>query len=345
MFMLTRYSFACILLLGSSLLKAQDIHFSQTLMTPLLLNPAQAGSFSRMRVVTNQRSQWKSIVSPYTTSMVSFDMAVDQGNKGNKKGKLAFGSLVFYDKAGEARLRTFQANVYFAYHLKIARNNYLGAGIYGGFLQHQLDYSGLQWMNQFDGTGFNPSLPSNEPPLNNIRGTADFGAGINYSFKKGERYMSANDHKRLDAGLSVSHINRPVNSFYTSTERLDMKFTGYLSGIIGKQNSRFASLPQLIYMKQGAHAELILGTLLRYEVKEAPRHTNFVQASAISLGVHYRNKDAFIASVLIEISKFAIGLSYDITASKLNEGSGRPGAFEVSLRFLKPNPLSTHTVN
>jgi len=317
---------------------AQDIHFSQYTMTPLVLNPALTGSQNKMRGIINHRSQWGGIASPYVTSLVSWDMEI-KGNKKKKESAPAVGFTVLYDKAGESRLRTFQANFYYAYQLYLSRNSFLGAGLYGGYMQRSINYSGLQWMNQFDGNAFNPSLSSGEPVGTNAINGFDAGGGINYNYRKGDRYYTANDSKRVDVGISVSHINRPRNSFYTNSERLEMKYTAYFNALIGVGNSRLSMAPQLIYQRQKQQTEILIGMMARYRLNEHSIYTGFRKSSAISFGLHYRNGDAVIPSVLFEISGIAIGLSYDATVSKLSGGNGRPGALELALRFSRPDPF------
>src|ERR1051325_5981967 len=41
--------------------QAQDIHFSQYNLTPLAINPAQAGAYKTIEVIANYKSQWTSI--------------------------------------------------------------------------------------------------------------------------------------------------------------------------------------------------------------------------------------------------------------------------------------------
>ena len=65
---------AIFILFSSGNLIAQDIHFSQVNMTPLLLNPAQAGAEASMRGTVNYRNQWSSVTSPFVTIAAAFDM-------------------------------------------------------------------------------------------------------------------------------------------------------------------------------------------------------------------------------------------------------------------------------
>lgn len=332
-----------IIILSAALFKsgcvyAQDIHFSQTEMTHLLLNPAQAGAESKMRGILNHRNQWSSVASAYVTSALSWDMEIPNKNK-SKKGFSAVGITIFHDKAGDAQMNTFQGNISYAYHVYLTEKSTLGAGFYGGFAQHSIDFSALQWTSQYDGTSFNSLLPSGETEASNSFSRIDAGAGVHYEYGKGERYMTANDQMRYQAGISFFHVNRPKNSFFGSDEKLEMKITGYTSALIGIGNSNFSVGPGIVYFRQGKMSELILGSKFRYSLKDESKYTGFEHAKAISLGAHFRNKDAVIASVFFETGKFSIGVSYDINVSALKTASGGKGGYEISLRFLNPNPF------
>ena len=53
----------------------QGIHFSQWYETPLLLNPANAGSyFGDYRANVNYRNQWATVGNSYKTIFASFDL-------------------------------------------------------------------------------------------------------------------------------------------------------------------------------------------------------------------------------------------------------------------------------
>ncbi len=322
-----------------SALHSQDIHFSQVWMTPLLLNPAQAGSEANLRGILNHRNQWSSVASPYITSGLSWDMMIPQKEK-KAKGFHAVGLNLFYDKAGNAQMKTFEGNFAYAYHVHLNENSTLGAGFSGGFVQHSIDYSGLQWMNQYNGLAYDPSLSAGEP-LDTKTAFTQLGlsGGLHYAYGKGERYMTANDQLSYNGGISVHHVNRPENSFYSADEKLNMKVVAYATAAAGISNSNFFLVPSIVYTGQGKSSEFILGSMFRYTLRDESRYTGFAHASALSLGVHYRSQDAVITSVLFEIAGYSICISYDINVSGLNTASNGRGGFEISLRFLNPNPF------
>ncbi len=72
---------------------------------------------------------------------------------------------------------------------------------------------------------------------------------------------------------------------------------------------------------------------------EASKFTNLKDASAVSAGVFYRNRDAVIIKGMFEWQNYALGIAYDLNTSSLAEVSKRKGGFEIFLRFVNPSPF------
>ena len=315
-------------------LQGQDIHFSQTTMTPLFLNPAQAGAESPIRGSVHYRNQWSSVTSPFVTMAASFDMEIPRSEK-PVHGFSAAGISFFHDKAGDAVATNWQVALYYAYHVLLSENSTLGAGFSGGYAGQNLRYEDLQWGNQYNGTHFDPNLSSREPvaSFSAVNGF-DLGAGLHYQYGKRERYMTANDKVRVQAGISAAHLTQPSVSYYGIDEELAIRFTGYANALFGLGNSNLSLAPSLVYSKQSSQSEMLAGAMVRYGFKEDSRHTGFEHSSALWLGLHFRTKDAVVPSLLFEKGNLAAAISYDINISGLDVASSSQGGFEISLRFI-----------
>ena len=91
---------------------AQDIHFSQFNVAPMVYNPALAGGFDGdIRFIGNQRTQWRSVTAPYSTIGVSADF--------NHKNQPLMGSAfsIYQDRAGDSKLNTIAVNGAFSYEI------------------------------------------------------------------------------------------------------------------------------------------------------------------------------------------------------------------------------------
>lgn len=333
-----KYFVAGAFLLSAFASFGQDIHFSQYNLTPLVINPAQAGAYKNLEAILNYKSQWTSI-SPnaYKTVMLAYDQRLMQ--KKWKTSWLATGLNLFSDKAGDGNMKTVQANLSLGYHTQLNDKNVLGGALVAGFAQRSIDYTKLTWDEQYVSGAFDPNAPSNEPVGESKFGYPDFGLGILYQFNKGQMYSTANDMVIIHAGLSLQHLNTPKYSYYSSGEKLYMKTVGHLDALIGIKNTNLALVPGILYMGQGPSSEILPGMYFRYMLREESKFTGYVKGASIMIGTHLRVKDAFIPSVQLEIAEYTVGVSYDMNVSGLKSATSGKGGFEISLRYGNPNPF------
>ena len=321
---------------------AQDIHFSQYNLTPLVINPAQAGAYKTIEAIANYKSQWTSI-SPnaYRTYMISADGRLKQ--KKWKTKWLAAGLNLYNDKAGDGNMKTTQVNGSFGYHTQLDDKNTLGGALVAGYSARSIDYSQLTWDEQYKNGTFDPvANPSGETYLQgkNKFGYPDVGMGILYQYNKGQMYSTANDMIIIRSGLALWHLNQPKYSFYgNSKEKLYMKIVGHAEAIIGVKNTNLAFLPGILYMHQGPSHEFLPGCYFRYMLREESKFTGYVKGASIMVGTHMRFKDAFIPSVQLEVAEYTLGFSYDMNVSGLKSATSGKGGFEISLRYGNPNPF------
>ena len=320
-------------------LLAQDIHFSQFYMAPVVQNPAMAGANYDLQAVINYKDQWQSVASPYKTIDASYDMRF--GKKEPKSGYFAGGFLFYHDMAGDAKMGTMQVGLPIAYHVLLGENSKISAGVQPSFFQRSMNTDALQWGNQYLAGSYSAANPTGEP----VNGSASFsffdvGSGLMWSYHKGEMYISAHNHLNVNVGFSVHHIAQPKYSYYsTGNELLYRKYVLYGNANIGIKNSSLSLVPGFIMYRQGTTQEILFGTQFRYLLKENSRYTSFVNGAAVSFGAYYRAADAVVATMLIEMSHYAIGFSYDVNTSDLKSASNYKGGFEISLRFINPNPF------
>lgn len=311
---------------------AQDVHFSQFDETPLQLNPANAGVHHNTRVIANYKNQWKSVGSPYKTFAISADFKLLK----EKKHQLGLGIDFFNDKAGEANMGTSQGDVSLSAIININDKSLLSAGLMGGFTQRSVNTNNLQWGNQYDGMAYNPALATGEASTAANYTFADFGAGLQYSYGTNEMYISANNAKKVNIGVSVFHPHQPSYSFYGASEKLHMKVVLHGDAAVGIPNSNLVLKPSYIIFIQGATKEITPGMSFQYILQEASKYTKNKKPAAFSIGGYYRVRDAAILTLKLEYANYAIGFSYDVNVSQLKTASSTKGGFEISLRFISP---------
>ncbi|MBL4706189.1 MAG: PorP/SprF family type IX secretion system membrane protein [Flavobacteriales bacterium] len=321
----------------------QDLHFSQIYNSPLTLNPALTGLFiGDLRACINFKDQWRSVGKTYRTYAVSYDQGLFK--KGRNNAYLGIGGYLFADKAGDLGMGNTRAQINISGILKINRSQMLSGGMYLGYSQNSIDFNQGQWDSQYAGGSYDPSLSSNETTLSHYAwGYGDVGAGVAWYFETSESTLSSYDAFRFNVGLSVNHLNRPklkyTSSDYYDGERQYMKLIFHANCFIGVPNTDMAFNPSLTVSKQGPSSEILVGTLYRVRFREASKYTGYFKEGAWSIGAHYRVKDAIIPSILFEADNFAVAFSYDVTLSNLQTANTAHGGFEISVRFVNPNPF------
>lgn len=335
---------------------AQDVHFSQFNMTPLLINPALTGVFGGdQRVILNYKNQWQGMGTSgatYNTAMFSFDTHLFK--KKWSKGYLGAGINAYKDAAGDLKMGTAQLNLSVAGIVFINEKQFLSGGLQGGYVQKSVSTAAMLWENQYDaGTGtFNSSLPSNYatslPPVS--YGT--FSSGLAWNFSTDQSTLSANNQVQINLGLAALNINTPKQSFYNNgssggigtNDQLYSRYVFHGTAHIGIKNTNLALMPNAVLFKQGPSYQLNAGAMVRFKIRDESKYTGFIKETALSMGAQYRMKDAIIPVVMFEYAQYAIGISYDVNTSSLIQGTHGRGGIEISLRYLNPNPFH-HTVS
>lgn len=323
---------------------SQDIHFSQFYNIPLVVNPAMTGAFNGdQRVALNYKDQWKNVGSPYRTYALSFDMGFMK--KKWEKSYLGGGLLVYKDVAGSAKMGTTQASLSISSFVSLGENQKISAGLQGGFVQRSLTVENQSWDNQFCLScpdGYDPAASPNETTssFSNV-GFGDFTGGLQWTYSMGDATISSNDKKSINAGIAFHHVNRPTQKFYdaASIDKMYSRISAHGGAFIGIKNFHIAVIPSILYSKQGPAQEINFGTMIRYTIKEESRFTGVFKETAVSLGGYARAKDAFIPALQIEYASYAMGITYDVNTSTLRNATKGNGGFEISLRYINPNPF------
>ena len=320
-----------------SKLIAQDIHFSQYYMSDLTLNPAMAGAFKDITATANYRSQWGSITTnPYKTMSAAIDGRFRTKTK--KKAILAVGLNFYKDQEGDGDLSTLLVNLSVATHVKLDAHSIFSVGLNGGIGQQSMNFSNFTWDSQYVNGSYSSTNPSYEPVHSSSYIFPNFGAGVLYQYNKNEMYISGNDKLHADFGMSVDHINQPLESFYpASSNILYLRFAAVGNLLYGIKNTPLSIVPGFVYYRQGPTQEVQVGSMLKYTLREDSKYTGYVNGASVDVGLYYRWDDALVITGLIEMANYSIGLSYDATLSGLISPTTARGGFEISLRYVNPS--------
>ncbi len=317
---------------------AQDIHFSQFYNTPIFINPSSAGAFNGdLRANLNYRNQWNSIDSPFNTTSFTLESQMLKYKWPNNY--LGVGLSFFDDKAGDLNFGSSQASLTISSILSLSPELTMTVGIQPVFVQYSVDYSNAITSNQYNGSLFDPNLPTGETNLSNGFSFFDVATGVSFNYAKGESNIAAHDMFIVNLGFAFHHLNRSELTFST-IDRLYPKLVANGSSNIGIRYSKLSMIPSYLLMIQGPQKEITFGSLLRFFFKEGSRFTGNISESALLFGAHYRYGDAIIASSGVQLGELYIQVSYDINTSGLTRSTNYRGGFEFTLRYTNPEIFS-----
>ncbi|HXD92183.1 MAG TPA: PorP/SprF family type IX secretion system membrane protein [Bacteroidia bacterium] len=319
-----------IALLQSKQAFAQDPHYSQYNEISSYINPALCGVAYDVRAMVNYRSQWGSVSTPYKTYGGSAEFAIKHVK--TRKAYLTAGLIIYEDVAGSGNMSQLHVGGILGAVVNTGAHSKLSFAATGSFDQRRITGGNFQWENQYNGYQYDAAIQGETLPTNQIN-YSDFGAGVNFHFAKSEKFISSSDGHRFDMGFSVYHLNTPLISFYNTNESQYMKYINYMSFTIALPRVKANIIPSYILMFQGPSIELDAGIMFRYIISEAAARSNLTKSMAISAGVYYRSTDAIIPQVLLEFSKYAVGVSYDFNTSQLTPYSRLQGGLELMLRY------------
>jgi type IX secretion system PorP/SprF family membrane protein len=303
-----------------------DPHFTQYYVYPAWLNPALTGAFDGdYRVSGIYRTQWGNISSPFSTPGLAADFTT------NKNAN--FGLSVLNQTAGDGGYNYFTGYGSFAYtgvRWGATEQHRISMGLQIGVIQRKFNPSKLTFGDQWNPiTGYNPGATTSEVFTRTAATSFDAAAGILYYDAQPGKKMN------LFGGFSVSHLTRPDDHFSsTGGAKLPMRFTAH-AGARFTINEVFSITPNLLYLKQGAASEKMVGAY--GQLKAAP-------GTDVLLGVNYRLEDAISPYVGFAHKNMVLGVSYDVNASDLGKMMRGSNSFEISLSFIGKKSVKTPEV-
>ena len=305
-------------------LNAQDPSFSQFFSSPLNINPALTANInSDWRLISNLRDQWIGPASPYVTGTISYDAKIFQNKIPNVETEgniIGVGGMLLFDRAMSGVVKSTYASLNLSYNIKISQTDYyterLGIGFGAIYGSRDIDFSRVDFEEQFTGFGFNRNLPSGESALSNMKSYVSASAGLTYS--------AGMEKSNFDLGVSAFHLNKPRQTFLKDEkEFLAIRKVAH-ANFETFINERAVFNTNAIYQFQKEANYFSLGAAMGYYVDNAVE-------TMVTAGLWYWSKNALIPYVGLMYKDFQFGVSYDFTTSKLNQASRKPSSWELSI--------------
>ncbi|MFN5646508.1 MAG: PorP/SprF family type IX secretion system membrane protein [Sphingobacteriales bacterium] len=306
----------------SNTMRAQDLHFSQFFNSPLTTNPANTGFLpeSDYRIGGHYRSQWTSVPVPFKTMSIYGDAQVFRDRF--ETGWVGLGGMILSDVAGSGNLRSTKVYASAAYHQMLGNTGLLSVGFNVGAANKRVDFSKFTFDSQWNGKFFETGLPSGENFNTNNITYFDMQIGLNYAW-------FPTDDLYVHTGVSVHHVNKPKESFFTSTpaynNRLQPRYIAFIDAIM-KLNDQWIISPGAYFSMQTRASEFSLGMHANYNISGDGEQQ-------LIGGLYYRAGDAFIPMIGYQWKQFRFMFSYDATTSALRNYNSGFGATEFFLGY------------
>lgn len=299
---------------------AQDPHFSQYFSSPLTFNPAFTGYFDgNHRLAINYRNQWASVGDPYITGTVSFDTKILQNRIGSNN-KWGLGITALYDRSAAGAYQNNFLSVSTGFHkgLDTDGDQSIGIGIQATMARNSIDFTKIYFSNQFNGTGFDISIPSGENINNRSVSYIDLNAGLLYNFKDEK-------NNRFSFGAAMYHVLKPRLAYFSNGNPvIPTRYTAHASASFTINENDHLFLSSHI-MQQGGAAEYVAGLAYGFGLGEPDRN--------LYLGNWLRVNDAWYPYAGLRTPDFQLGLSYDVTSSDIKRQKKLTGSLELSFQY------------
>lgn len=331
------FFYSILVIVSPGLVAAQDKLFTQAFAHPVDINPAFSGTIDgRYRVTVAYRDQWRSFIeSPYTTMGVYGDIKIVPQERSDDF--FGAGFSIIADRTAILNVNQNLISLYGSYHkaMNADKKRYISAGLNLGIAQRNLNYEDIYFNDQFNGLDQYSLGTAEILPANNFA-FVDIGLGVSFT-------SELSTYSSLSAGISVDHLPGSSISFYKHSleqeeelpdAKIDRKFTGYLSLELAS-NEYLSVLPRVIWQQEGPHRMLAAAALVKFDITDYDN-----QAFHLGGGVRLNQfamegfkPSAFYLMAAYELEGLLIGLSHDISTTRLGSISAGRGAFELSISF------------
>jgi type IX secretion system PorP/SprF family membrane protein len=300
-------------------ISAQDSFFSNYRYSTSLTNPALMSVNDDISLTGLYRSQWMSVVRPFSTAMFEGSYPLKKSVTNEKWGII--GLSFVNDRLGEGGyMFTNQLGLSFAYNFNFGNHN-LAAGLKLGYLNGGTDPNALSTGSQWNGAIYDPTVSLGEEVANPV--VNGFGISPTVTW-----YMNDSTGMPMHyAGLTVFNVNQPKQAQLVNGFGLPMRIavtagTRFDIGVLG-------IAPSALFMLQGAQTQLVAGTDIMYHLSREGR-----KRKAIALGGYYRLGEAVIVSAKYLSGPIDAGLTYDLSTSSVKEGvSNSNGSLELFVNY------------
>lgn len=309
----------CLVIMTTGLV-AQDVHFTQFPQVHLSYNPALTGTYEGGGIA--YRSQWGSIAEPFVTAA-----AFGQTFFTNGFDKIGVGALAMHDEAGPGQLTSDQVWLSGSYHAAVS-GFVIAVGVQPGVVRRNL--KPVTYPAQYDkGIGqFNIALPGGED--GSVQPVTFF--NMNLGFGVYREWTGT----KLFLGQSLLHLLGPDYSLVSSQAKLPVR--SVTSIILEKNFAKLRLQPALLLSQHAGASEMNLQSRVYFPIGAEANQVELVAGAGMRNNIKgdhlaglIKSTDAAFVVAGATYKNAELSLAYDLNISGLNTVSNYRGAFELVL--------------
>ncbi|KQS28434.1 PorP/SprF family type IX secretion system membrane protein [Pedobacter sp. Leaf194] len=314
---------ALFLILCGEICVAQDPKFSQYFAAPLTLNPAYTGFFDgEYRVALNTRQQWGNLGDPYNTYSVSGDIKLIQ-DENFTNSVFSIGLSGLFDESFNKALKSqyISASASYYQYLDVNHRFKFGLAPQLSYVSRFLDYNKLTFASQYNGIGFDTSLPNYLDLQNDKLSYFDLSVGANFS--------ATFEQMSIAVGYAQYHLTRPVETLLgTNKDALSSRKTINF-GMVYLVNNYVDLNFTGVYNIQGVNTDKLTGVVLGFK----PNDQTKIKLDA---GLWYKfNESSYYPYLGLTMGRVTAGMNYTVYGNKVL--SATPRTYEISLIYRHNN--------
>ncbi|MBD0279671.1 MAG: PorP/SprF family type IX secretion system membrane protein, partial [Flavisolibacter sp.] len=237
----------------------------------------------------------------------------------SENSRFGIGGMMMFDYAMSGVQKSTYASANLSYGIQLHEGNNtqrLTAGFGTIYGRRHIDFSRVDFEEQFTGYGFNTNLPTGEVALSNMKPYFSISAGLTYAI--------STERSNIDFGVAGFHLNRPKQTFLEDRNQLlSMRKVAH-ANFETFINDRVVFNANAIYQWQLQANYFSIGGALGYYLEDE-------NATLLNAGMWYWSKNAVVPYIGLSYKDFQFGLSYDMTISKLYQATRRPKTWELSM--------------
>jgi type IX secretion system PorP/SprF family membrane protein len=296
---------------------AQTPYMSQSFLNTNYFNPAAVGFGSSNHFQTFFRNQFAGVGDPYRTIGVGADFALFSNVENEGFHNFGLGILGVSDQVLNGILQTNEITLSLANRVFFNENrsNFLSLGISSTIISRNIDRAALTFSDQYNSGRlfYNTSMEA----VGNFPTTFSTNGGLLFSNNNKEAFMQF--------GGSIFYINRSSNTQIYGNANQSFQFISTLN-LEHRLMEDYTYLLHASYQNRLESEYFYVGAALGLPIYSYEDLQN-----RFYVGCFYRTNDALVPYLGMMLSKYRLGVTYDVYQNKMTMSNVHPQTLEFTL--------------